>query len=87
MELKGCMAKSLAGHDKDSIYVIIEEKENYVYLSDGKYRLIDNPKKKKVKHIEIIEYLDKDLFDKINNNIEVRNEEIKRSLKCYKKDI
>ena len=87
MELKGRLAKSLAGHDKDSIYVIIEEKENYVYLSDGKYRLMDNPKKKKVKHIEIIEYLDKDLFDKINNNIEVRNEEIKRSLKCYKKDI
>ena len=87
MELKGRLAKSLAGHDKDSIYVIIEEKENYVYLSDGKYRLMDNPKKKKVKHIEIIEYLDKDLFDKINNNIEGRHEEIKRSLKCYKKDI
>ena len=87
MELKGRMAKSLAGNDKDSIYVIIEEKENYVYLSDGKYRLRDNPKKKKIKHIEILENIDKDLFDKINNNIEVRNEEIKRSLKYYKKDI
>ncbi len=87
MRVKGRFALSKAGHDKDNLYVIVNEEENYVYLSDGKYRLTDNPKKKKLKHIEIIEYIDNDLFEKINNNIEVKNEEIKRSLKCYKKDI
>lgn len=87
MMIKGHFALSKAGHDKDKIYVIIDMEDKYVYLSDGKSRLISNPKKKKLKHVEIIENVDKDLFDKINNNIEVKNEEIKRSIKYCKRDI
>lgn len=87
MNIKGCFALSKAGHDKGSIYVVLNESDGYVFLSDGKYKLIDNPKKKKIKHIEILENSDRDLSEKINNNIEVKNEEIKRSIKCYKRDI
>ncbi len=41
----GCIAYSLAGHDKGHIYLIIKEEKEYVYLSDGKIRTINNPKK------------------------------------------
>lgn len=50
----GYMAGSLAGHDKDKIYLIVGEEKEYVYLADGKIRTCENPKKKNKKHIQII---------------------------------
>ena len=34
----GMLARSRAGHDKGSIYVIISVKNEYVYLADGALR-------------------------------------------------
>lgn len=51
---KGMLAKSKAGHDKGQVYVIYEVDETYVYLVDGKIRGIDKPKRKKIKHVQII---------------------------------
>ena len=50
----GMLAKSKAGHDKDTVYVIYKLDEAYVYLVDGKLKTIEKPKKKKYKHIQII---------------------------------
>lgn len=50
----GMLARAKAGHDKDRVYVIVEEDDTYVYLADGKCRTLQNPKKKKRKHIQLI---------------------------------
>ena len=50
----GMLAISLAGHDKDKVYVICRVDEAYVYLVDGKLRTMENPKKKKQKHVQVI---------------------------------
>ena len=50
----GYMASSLAGHDKDKIYLIVGEEKEYVYLADGKAKTCENPKKKNKKHIQVI---------------------------------
>ena len=50
----GWMACSKAGHDKDKIYIIIEETDKYVWLVDGDIRKADNPKRKSRKHIQVI---------------------------------
>ena len=50
----GMLARSKAGHDKDTVYVIIDKDETYVYLADGRIRTISNPKRKKEKHIQLI---------------------------------
>ena len=50
----GMLAKSKAGHDKGHIYVINRVDETYVYLVDGNVRALNNPKKKKRKHVQII---------------------------------
>lgn len=52
--MTGCMAISLAGHDRDKIYLIVGEEKEYVYLADGRIRTCDDPKKKNRKHIQII---------------------------------
>lgn len=81
----GYLAKSLAGHDKGRIYVIIEEQGEYVYLSDGKYHSFQKPKKKNKKHVQFIRYQDECLTNKLNNQETVREEEIKRLIKQYVK--
>ena len=57
----GEFAKSKAGHDKEEIFIIINKEEEYVYLVDGKSRILDKPKKKKIKHIQVINQIDEEL--------------------------
>ncbi|MFI3171305.1 MAG: RNA-binding protein [Eubacteriales bacterium] len=82
---KGMVAKSLAGHDKDSIYLIVKVENGYAYLLDGHTKKTENPKKKKIKHIQIIK---KTSFRiNLNNIEEMRDEEIKKIIKQYKKEL
>ena len=76
----GRIAISLAGHDLGKYYVIFLIEAEYVYLVNGKNRTISNPKKKKIKHVCIINEIDKILIDKVINKT-VTNEEIKRNIK------
>ena len=43
----GMLAKSLAGHDKDKVYVIVGLNEQFTYLADGERKTLQSPKKKK----------------------------------------
>lgn len=49
----GMMARSLAGHDKGKVYMVLDVKEPFVYLVDGKIRTLDHPKKKRIKHVQV----------------------------------
>lgn len=44
MDIK--LAVSRSGHDKDSMYVIIKEEANMVYLADGESKPLEKPKKR-----------------------------------------
>ena len=79
----GYLAVSAAGHDKNEMYVIIQADQQYVYLADGKYKTIEKPKKKKKKHIQLINYIDPDIEKKFANSQLLINEDIKRAIKKY----
>lgn len=82
----GSFAKSKAGHDKDHIYIIVKEEKEYVYLVDGKVKTLQNPKKKKKKHIQIIKkYADNAICKKLQECTLVQDEEIKRAVKLVSK--
>ena len=76
---RGMLAKSKAGHDKDRIYVICDFDETYVYLVDGKTRTLAKPKKKKIKHVQVI--CKQECIDRIDDIC------IKRRLKLLDKEI
>ena len=82
MDIK--LAVSRSGHDKDSIYVIVKEEDNLVYLADGRLKPIEKPKRKNRKHIQIIKNLPKDITEVFTQE-NFRNEEIKRAIKLYQK--
>ena len=50
----GMLAKSLAGHDKDKVYVIVGLDEQYTYLADGERKTLQRPKKSKKKPVQLI---------------------------------
>lgn len=77
----GCFATSIAGHDYNNIYVIIDADDEYVYLVDGKIRKVNNPKKKKLKHVQLIKRTDDTITGRINNNVALSNEDIKYAIK------
>ena len=58
---KGSICRSLAGHDKGTYYIIVET-GNVIKVSDGKYRPLSNPKVKNLKHLEIVDYEDKEIY-------------------------
>jgi ribosomal protein L14E/L6E/L27E len=76
--MTGYLAYSLAGHDKDEVYVILNEENNCVYVADGVIRTTDRPKKKNKKHIQII----KSVSWKSDVS-SITNEEIKHLIKLY----
>lgn len=77
-ELKrGMVVKSLAGHDKTQLFIIISVEGEYVYLADGKCKTIDHLKKKKRKHIQPINYIDEGIL----NSERIENSQIRKILK------
>lgn len=80
----GEFARSLSGHDKDKIYVILSENGEYVYLCDGNIRKIASPKKKSRKHIQVIhQETDTELQQKLLRQEVVYDHEIKYAIKQY----
>lgn len=74
----GMLARSIAGHDKDNVYVIKNVEDAYIYLVDGNIRPLNKPKKKKEKHVQII----KKEYD-ISNADDIK---IRRILKEWNKE-
>lgn len=50
----GMLARAKAGHDAGKVYVVLAADENFAYLTDGRIRTLDKPKKKKHKHLQPI---------------------------------
>ena len=48
----GQVVFSKSGRDKGKPFVVISTQDEYLYLVDGKLRTLNNPKKKKVKHVQ-----------------------------------
>lgn len=51
---KGTVVKSLKGHDKGSVYIVIRTDGDNAFVCDGKNKLLENPKRKNRKHLECI---------------------------------
>ena len=82
MELQiGDIVISTMGRDRGLYFIVVEATENYVYLVDGALRKIDNPKKKKIKHIELTSYHEENIATRVKNKHKITNQDIKKALK------
>jgi ribosomal protein L14E/L6E/L27E len=80
----GQFATSKAGHDKGRLYVVVGQEDDFVYLSDGRLKGPDRPKKKRRKHIQPINaQVEDSLQERLRAGEKVYPEEIKYALKQY----
>lgn len=60
---KGELVVCTAGREKDRLMCVVASDEKYVYVCDGKERLLNNPKRKNPKHIiKTDKQISQDLF-------------------------
>lgn len=52
---KGRLVKSLSGRDKGYILAVVAADEKTVFVCDGKERPLSKPKKKNIRHIEVLD--------------------------------
>ena len=81
-DLIGKVVLSKAGRDIDHLYVVVRQIEkDYVLLANGNTKLIKRPKKKKIKHLSILEDIDGELLLSIQSCDKSTDLKIKRFLK------
>ena len=82
MELSaGDIVYSLAGRDKDKIFIVLEVlDENYAHIADGDLRRVQKPKKKKIKHLKKTNIKAELIRNKLSNNLKVTNTDLIRIL-------
>lgn len=76
----GYYAVSKAGHDKGKTYIIWNADDEYVYLVNGITKKIDEPKKKKKRHVQIQCCMDDVVKQKLNNNCKITDDDINEAL-------
>ena len=73
---------SKKGRDKALAFVVVSIEENYVFLVDGDKRKFENPKKKKMLHIQHTSYVDNKLKHLILSN-NCKNSDFRGAIKEY----
>lgn len=80
----GMLARSKAGHDKNTVYVVLREEGDYCYLTDGRLRPLANPKKKNRKHIQPVRHPGEDIKRLL---LEARDDaQIRKLLRQYRQN-
>lgn len=86
--MTGFYCFSLSGHDKGQIYVVVKETDRIIFVADGKYKTVSNPKKKNPKHIKLMKRsLTEDEINMVVNLTPGCDEMIKHNLRELRKEI
>lgn len=71
---------STAGRDAGQLFYVIAEDEAFVYLVNGKNRTLEQPKRKKRKHVQKVLRSETRVADKLLSGSKVLNSELRRDL-------
>ena len=74
---------SLNGRDKDKLFYVMQVEDNFCLLADGKGRKLENPKRKKLKHVRRVSRTETRVATKILNGDKVLNSELRRDLATF----
>jgi ribosomal protein L14E/L6E/L27E len=81
----GRVVFSRAGRDKGKYFIIVDIiDEQYVNISDGDLRRLGNPKKKKIRHLDIKPEVLEGIKEKIVQNKKVFDAELRSALRALR---
>jgi len=80
---KSDIIESLAGRDKGKLFYVMDIEDNFVLIADGKGRKLENPKRKKLKHVRRVSRTETRVALKIKQGDKVLNSELRRDLATF----
>lgn len=78
------LATSKAGHDKGKQYVVVGQEQDTFLLVNGTTKLLEKPKKKNQKHVQLIKHISPELLELMK---EIREDaDVRKILKKYQNE-
>ena len=81
---RGDVVRSLAGHDKDSLFCVVSTEGDFLLLANGKERKLNSPKRKRVKHVQRAGSSDHPVFLRIRSGEPVGDNELRKALAAFR---
>ena len=76
----GDFVQSIKGRDNGHIYLVYKIENDYLFLVDGKYKTLEKPKKKNIKHIKFTGQNNALLKEKLLKNEKILNSEVRKTI-------
>ena len=74
------IVKSTAGRDEGDLFFVLDIQEEFLLLADGKRRRVENPKRKKCKHVAFVGESHSVVAEKIRSSEKITNSELRKAL-------
>ena len=73
------IVKSIAGRDAGSLFFVLATEGDFLLLADGRRRRVETPKRKRRKHVELVQE-GGGPADKIRSSEKITNSELRKAL-------
>ena len=77
---KSNIVRSLSGRDEGNLYFVLSAEEDFLLLADGKHRRLENPKRKRRKHVTLVDNGVSAVAEKIRSNEKITNSELRKAI-------
>ena len=77
---------SIAGRDEGKLFYVIDVDGDYVLIANGRERKLENPKRKKLKHVRRVSRTETRVAQKLLEGDKVLNSELRRDLAKFSQD-
>ena len=74
------VVQSIAGRDVGALFYVIRTEDPWLFLANGKDRTLEDPKRKKIKHVKKVLRSETRVAEKLMRGDKVLNSELRRDL-------
>lgn len=83
----GQMILSDAGHDQGKMYIVLEVQKETLLLADGVRKTVEKPKRKNIRHVRRMNYIDPEIDAKLKNEYPLKNEDICKAIQLFEEKL
>ena len=77
---KSNIVRSVAGRDTGSLFFVLPTEGDFLLLADGKQRRLENPKRKRRKHVALVGESHSLVAEKIRSSEKITNSELRKAI-------
>ena len=74
------IVRSVAGRDTGSLFFVLATEGDFLLLADGKQRRLENPKRKRRKHVALVGESHSLVAEKIRSSEKITNSELRKAI-------